>query len=106
MSLNLNEAIIGKYFDESDIESPNLLKKQLLNGASSWQEYSEGGCALIYDSDIAERLCSPSELKKVKGGEREPNANETWLDTQARALGQAARMIIRIAKRPTPDKSA
>ena len=36
----LNEAITGKYFDESDIESPNMLKKQLLNGASSWQEYN------------------------------------------------------------------
>lgn len=65
------------------------LKSALLNGADSWREYSNGGCSLIYDGDIAERLCSPSELKKRKGGEYAPNRNETWLDVQARALWAA-----------------
>lgn len=60
-----------------------------LNGARDWEQYSWGGSALIYDCDIAERLCCPSELKRVKGGERRPNAREEWLDTQARALHQA-----------------
>ena len=60
-----------------------------LNGARDWDQYSWGGSALIYDCDIAERLCCPSELKRVKGGERRPNAREEWLDTQARALHQA-----------------
>lgn len=60
------------------------------NGAGTWEEYSYGACALIYDSDIAERLCTPSELKKKRGGELNPNSNETWLDTQARALNQSA----------------
>ena len=64
-------------------------------GASDWQQYSEGGCALVYDADIAERLCSKSELKRVRGGERQPNARETWLDCQARALGQAASLVRR-----------
>ena len=73
-------------------------KKDLLNGADSWSAYSWGGCSLIYDADIAERTCSPSELKKVKGGERRPNASEEWLDVQARALMQAAHMIVRLAK--------
>lgn len=73
-------------------------RKALLNGADNWRQYSYGGCALIYDSDIAETLCSPSELKKVKGGERQPNSSENWLDVQARALYQAERMILRIAK--------
>ena len=41
-------------------------RKALLNGAANWKQYSDGGCALIYDSDIAETLCSPSELKKVQ----------------------------------------
>jgi hypothetical protein len=94
----LEESIIGGYFDEEDMQSPNLLKEQLLNGASDWTEYSYGGCSFIYDSDIAERLCTPSELKKTRNGERRPNANEEWLDTQARALNQAANMIIRLAK--------
>ena len=73
-------------------------QKDLLNGASDWFEYSWAGCSLIHNGDIAERLCSPSELKKVRGGERRPNAREEWLDTQARALHQAATMIIRLAK--------
>lgn len=66
-----------------------------LNGARDWEQYSWGGSALIYDCDIAERLCYPSELKRVKGGERRPNAREEWLDTQARALRQAYTRIKR-----------
>lgn len=73
-------------------------KKALLNGAESWSEYSWGGCSLIYNWEIAERLCSPSVYKRSNEGERRPNANEEWLDTQARALSQAARMIVRLAK--------
>lgn len=69
------------------------LKAICLNGADSWNEYSWKGCAEIYDSDIAQRLCTPSELKKTKYGERRPNSREEWLDTQARALGQAFRLI-------------
>lgn len=60
------------------------------NGAETWREFSYGGCSLVYDSDIAERLCTPSELKKKRGGELNPNSRETWLDVQARALNQAA----------------
>ena len=78
-----------------DLSNERLLRKALLNGAGDWQQYSEGGCALIYDADIAERICSPSKLKRYKGGERPPNARETWLDCQARALGQAAVIVRR-----------
>lgn len=60
------------------------------NGAGTWREYSYGACALVYDGYIAERLCTPSELKKKRGGELNPNSHETWLDVQARALNQAA----------------
>jgi hypothetical protein len=70
-------------------------RENLLNGARDWNEYSYGGCALIYDADIAERLCSPSELKKKKGGDLQPNSRETWLDCQARALSQAARRVLK-----------
>ena len=48
-------------------------------------------------SDIAKRL-GTSELKKSKNGENKPNSREEWLDTQARALTQAERLIIRLAK--------
>ena len=63
-----------------------------------WLEYSEGGCALVYDEDIAERLCTPSELKKKKGGRLQPNSRETWIEIQARALYKAASLILRSAK--------
>lgn len=75
----------------------NTLKEELLNGASDWDQYSWGGSALIYDCDIAERLCTSSELKKTRNGERRPNAREEWLDTQARALNQAYHLIRRLA---------
>ncbi len=81
--------------DSADLSNEWMLQKELLNGAQSWAEYSEGGCALIYDADIAERLCSPSELKRTRNGERQPNARETWIDCQARALGQAAALVRR-----------
>lgn len=67
--------------------------RALLNGASCWQEYSEGGCALIYDRDIAERLCTPSELRRSDYGKRNPNSRENWIDCQARALYQAELLI-------------
>ena len=70
----------------------------LLNGAMNWSEYSSGGCALIYDSDIAARLSTPSELKRKNGGCLPPNSSETWLDCQTRALSQAARLIAKNSK--------
>lgn len=72
-------------------------KEWLKNGASGWDQYSWGGSSLIYNSDIAERLCCPSELKKTRNGERRPNSREEWLDTQARALRQAAGRLTRAA---------
>lgn len=74
---------------------PREIKALMLNGAPNWKEYSYGGCALIYDGDIAERLCTPSEYRRTGGGEHHPNAREEWLDTQARALSQAAQLIYR-----------
>lgn len=65
------------------------LKNLCLNGASDFYEYSYGGSALIYDADIAEHYCTPSELKRTKHGEKQPNRTESWLDLQARALNQA-----------------
>lgn len=68
-------------------------REWMLNGAKDWNQYSWGGCSLIYDSDIAERLCTPSELKRTRNGERRPNSREEWLDVQARALEQACRRV-------------
>ena len=93
-ALSLLEELKDNY-NGRDIVNYNLLEKALLNGASSWQQYSDGGCALIYDHDIAKTLCNPTEFKRCKGGELPPNSRENWLDVQARALFQAYRMIRR-----------
>ena len=89
---NLEENLGDELF-AIEVKSPEgwkELEETLLGGASSWKEASYGGNYLIWDKDIAEALCSPSELKKTKGGTRKPNAREEWLDVQARALYQAA----------------
>ena len=74
-------------------DSRQEIQKALLNGASAWSEDSSGGCALIYAGDTAARLCSPSEFRRTRGGEWNPNRRESWLDVQARALYQAFRLI-------------
>ena len=89
----------------ADLSNETLLRKALLNGADDWQQYSEGGCALVYDADIAERVCSPSELKRTRNGERQPNARETWLECQARALGQAASLVRRAYRKAAIDSA-
>lgn len=74
------------------------LERWALNGASCWEQYSNGGCSLCYDVQIAERVCTPSELKRKHGGAYEPNSRETWLDVQARALHQAFNRIRTICR--------
>ena len=69
----------------------------LLNGARNWKEYSEDGCALIYNEEIARRVCSPSEFKYRREGEMPPNVSETWLECQARCLTEAAALILKHA---------
>ena len=91
----LRESIDCGALDSDDLIAPKVLHKALLDGAGSWSEYSWGGCSLICASDIAERLCTPSELKRTRNGKRRPNRREEWLDTQARALFQAANRIVR-----------
>ena len=92
------EELLESLPDNVDYGSRQSLKTDLLNGAKDWSQYSYGGSSLIYDYEIAERVCSPSELKKAREGERQPNANETWLDVQARALFQASNRICRLYK--------
>lgn len=89
----LEERISNGYQNPDNITTRAELEKALLNGAENWSEWSWGGCGLIYDGDIAERLCNPSELKKTRNGERRPNCREEWLDVQARAIRQAAGRI-------------
>lgn len=102
---NIDEAIKAmreKYREADEGSAPHVwdmlnsrkqLNAAMLNGARDWSQYSWGGCGLVYDSDIAEHYCTPSELKKTRGGDRRPNSREEWLDVQARALSQAAARV-------------
>ena len=83
---NLEEkAQINERFPKDEKE----LKEWLLNGAMDCKDYSYTYCSLKYDSQIAERLCTPSELKRTYGGMLTPNRRESWLDVQTRALRDA-----------------
>ena len=81
------------YISPDDLATWATAEAVALNGARDWSEYSWGGSALVYDGDIAAALCTPSELKRTRNGERRPNSREEWLDTQARALFQAANRV-------------
>lgn len=84
-------------YEGRDAEDRKEFREWIKNGADGWEAYSWGGCSLIYNEDIAERLCCPSELKKTRNGERRPNSREEWLDVQARALYQASNRLTRLA---------
>lgn len=81
-----------------------ITKERLLNGAKDLNQYSWGGCSLIYDCDICGRLATASEQKRTRNGELKPNKNEEWLDCQARALFQASAKILRVAKNEILEK--
>lgn len=87
------------YIDEAG-ESP-LTLDTMLNGANDWYHYSRSGCgvAQCYNDRIAETLCSPSELKRCKGGAKNPNSCEDWCDVEGRALVQAANRVAEIANK-------
>ena len=82
------------------------LKEWLLNGAMDWAEYSYGGCSLIYDSQIAERLCTPSEFKRKDSGRLAPSRHDNWFNEQAKALNYACLRIkskFRLLEKPQID---
>lgn len=66
----------------------------LLNGASDWLHYSEQGCALIYDSNILNRLATETE-KKIFRRRKHRDDDENVLEIQARACGQACALILK-----------
>lgn len=50
-SLDMTETVLPEHFGSR--------RALLLNGADNWREYSYGGCALVYNVDIAARLRFP-----------------------------------------------
>ena len=96
--LSYAEEIADNLPSDWEYSNRNLLEKELLNGADSWNAYSWGGCSFCYDADICEALATPSEQKRTKGGKLRPNSREEWLDVQARALYQACALVKRTAR--------
>ena len=82
-----------EYLDAGTVLTRDTARRVVLNGATDARAYSYGGCALIYDSSTAERVCTPSEFRRAKGGALPPNRSESWLDVQTRAISQALAVI-------------
>lgn len=92
------EGLLDKYeeivrYREGSDPVPPLTEKTVLNGANSWEQYCYGGCAMICNREIAETLCTPSELRRTDYGRKAPNLRETWMDVQIRAYKQAWTLI-------------
>ena len=79
--------------DASTVLTRDTARRVVLNGAADARAFSEGGCTLIYNSDIAERVCTPSELRRARGGDLPPSRHETWLDVHTRAIRRALEVI-------------
>lgn len=82
---------IANYQFENYGEFPPLSESLALNGAYNWQHYAAGGCGLIYTSSILERLCTPSELRRLS---RSSRSDIDAIAIEARALFQAWRVIV------------
>lgn len=78
---------------KNSFENIHSLRAAMLNGSKDWKRYSYGGMALVYNGDIAETLCTKSELKRYENGQKEPGKNRLWIDVQTDALKQAAGRI-------------
>lgn len=63
---------ICEYCENNGEPVPELNEVTLLNGAADWNAYCYGGLALIYDGDIANVLCTPSEPKGPTTATRPP----------------------------------
>ena len=88
-----------KWNEENGESVPEFDERTALNGATNWRAWAYGGCGLVYNCAIAERLCTPSELKKLQGGTRVPAGAGTWCDIEARAAFQAWRMIAKAVRK-------
>ena len=84
----------------------NELESWLLKGAMNWENYSYRGYSLKFNRQIAERLCTPSELKKKDGGRIAPSRHDNWFNEQAKALNYACLRIkskFRLLEKPQID---
>lgn len=99
-STKLDKAILDDAIDLLDnlketsyqINTMKDVRKSLLNGARDWNQYSYGGCALIYDGDIADHYLSEdkkNDFKFKRGPEKGCLNGIKLLDFQATCLREA-----------------
>lgn len=82
---------ICKWYADRNEVIPALSLDIVLSGTSGWRQYSYGGCALVYDGDIAKVVFTPAQFAKWEQG-RKVTA-EPLLDIQARALAAGWRVL-------------
>lgn len=96
---------IRDIFHAIDCKDTNALHFYLLDGAKDWEQYARdgSGIALAYNEGIADRLATPSEIKRRtnKAGQLSymANSREDWIDVEARALWQAERLVFNYLER-------
>ena len=88
-----------EHLETWEVPSRKISERILLNGATDWVTFSKGGNSLVYDEDICGRLCSESKQKAKRYGKLPPSRNATWLDLQAIALSQAAKIVCDVVNR-------
>lgn len=87
--------LFGAYVDsrgitDLDVRIGKIEEADLLRGAESWQQYK----ALIWDRDICLRLGTKYQIQKTERGQKQPSRGGTWKELQAKALGEAAQIVI------------
>lgn len=87
---------ICKWRADQNEAIPALSLDVVLDGALGWHQYSYGGCALVYDGDIAKTVFTPAQFTKWEQGRKV--TDEPMLDIQARALAAGWR-VLKSAKR-------
>lgn len=92
----LSEFDEWREFSESQgVEAPELNERTALNGAKDWHQWAEGGCGLVYNYAIAERLYTPARVARLPKG-------FDYLAEETRAVKRAWRLISRTIEHGAP----
>lgn len=90
------EIIERACFEQGELNSLSVTEfySRLLNGAGTWQHYSESACSLVANEEIAKRLFYPHDVETLR--RREFCIGDdccAMINLQARALREAADAI-------------
>ena len=83
-------------FEQGELNKLSVTEfhSRLLNGAGTWQHYSEGACSLVDNAEIAARLFYPHDVERLrKKSFCIGDDSCAMISLQARALREAADAI-------------